>query len=115
MQIKFDLNFIELMSLVCCLDCLDHNTYYFVSAGFLYLMQLKHLIKLGRIKETTSNNLPETNNNRGRYFGRNIDFGWQFLNFSLKLYYKEFHDSNIESLMKKYNVKVDYIQTTFKW
>ena len=28
---------------------------------------------------------------------------------------KEFHDSNIESLMKKYNVKVDYIQTTFKW
>ncbi len=28
---------------------------------------------------------------------------------------KEFQDSNINSLMKKYKVKVDYLQTVFKW
>ena len=28
---------------------------------------------------------------------------------------KEFQDSNINSLMRKYKVKVDYLQTVFKW
>ena len=66
--------------LVCCLDCIGHNTYYFVSAGFLYLMQLK---SKGGIKKELIDHT----------FGKGIDFGWRFLRFSLKLYYKEYLDS----------------------
>ena len=80
LQMELSLNFIEIISLLSCVDCIGHNLYYYISSAILYITKHREDRKDRRYS-------------REHYFGKGIEFGWRFLQFMLKLYYKEYNDS----------------------
>ena len=97
LQAEFELNFLELFSLMCTIDIFGHNPYYFISASILYI---KNVPDNKRSNPCLINNTSK--------FSYGVNFAWKFLNFQQKLFLLEHLKSagrNVPFLHHRYTSK----------